>query len=105
MKHTPEFYQQVHNLDELLQRALTEKDGSGKRRTLGEAFKLFNKYREQISEYLKTPEPVPPQPPRKVALGRLAKSSWLHYGLNRLRALKSEIREESREHPVHQIIF
>ena len=46
----------------------------------------------EISEYLKTPEPVPPQPPRKVALGRFAKASWLHYGLNRLRALKSEIR-------------
>ena len=90
MKYTPEFYQKAHDLDALLVKALEEEDTPGKRRTLGHAFRLLTKYNEQISDYLKKPEPVP-QPSRMFAGMPVARVTWLYNGLRKLRALKSEI--------------
>lgn len=92
MKHTAEFYAKAFELDALLKKSLAEHDSHGKRRTLREAFKLFMKYQEEITLYLKTPEPGGDEVQKSPVGERVVRSSWMLLGLQKLRDLRGEIR-------------
>lgn len=93
MKHTPDLYMTVFNLDELLQKALKESDSDGKRRTFQGIHGFFTRYLEAVDAYLRTPQPTLEQHVPYLATTE-RDLPWIQRDRYRLNRLRRELNEK-----------
>ena len=90
MKHTPEVYNTIFTLDELLLKALKEKDSSGKRRTFRLIHQHLTDYLSKVDAYLATPMP-PEEPQRPYLSNQSGDVPWIQRGNFQKRKLQREL--------------